>query len=64
MDKGEREGLSIGYRIGWRLRYLAMSVFGPAQLGTEDDPQVRLRRERARKVAVARAARVEHRAHH
>ena len=64
MDKDEREGLSIGYRIGWRLRYLAMSVFGPAQLGTEDDPQVRLRRERARKVAVARAERVEHRAHH
>ena len=60
MVKDEREGLSIPYRIGWRVRYVAMSVFGPAQLGTEDDPQVRLRRERARKVAAARAARLEH----
>ncbi len=62
MVKDEREGLSIGYRIGWRVRYVAMSVFGPAQLGTEDDPQVRLRRERARKVAAARVARLEHHA--
>ena len=60
MDTGGHEGLSIGYRIGWRLRYLGLSVFGPAQLGA-DDPQVRLRRERERKVAAARAARLEHR---
>ena len=63
MSKGGAEGLSIGYRIGWRLRYLATSVFGPAQLGTADDPQLGLRRERERKVAAARAARVEHDAH-
>jgi hypothetical protein len=63
MSTDGREGLSIGYRIGWRLRYLAMSVFGPAQLGSEDDPQVRLRRERERKVAAARAARLDHHAH-
>ena len=31
MSTDGREGLSIGYRIGWRLRYLAMSVFGPAR---------------------------------
>jgi hypothetical protein len=60
MSRAEVEGLSIGYRIGWRLRYLATSVFGPAQLGTADDPQVRLRRERDRRVAEARAARAEH----
>ncbi|WP_286175856.1 hypothetical protein [Arthrobacter sp. NEB 688] len=51
------EGLSLGYRIGWRVRYLLTSVFGPAQLGTEDDPQNRLRRERARRVEEARRSR-------
>jgi hypothetical protein len=61
MAKAEVEGLSIGYRIGWRLRYLATSVFGPAQLGTADDPQLKLRRERERKVAAARADREAHR---
>ena len=60
MSRAEVEGLSIGYRIGWRMRYLMMSVFGPAQLGTADDPQMRLRRERENRVAQARAARAEH----
>ena len=27
MSTDGREGLSIGYRIRWRLRYLAMRVF-------------------------------------
>ncbi|HET6968848.1 MAG TPA: hypothetical protein VFI44_11240 [Ornithinibacter sp.] len=63
MGKAEVEGLSIGYRIGWRLRYLATSVFGPAQLGTADDPQLRLRRERERRVAAARTARLGHETH-
>ena len=61
MARAEVEGLSIGYRIGWRLRYLATSVFGPAQLGTADDPQLKLRRERERKAAAARADREAHR---
>ena len=49
-------GLPIGYRIGWRLRYAATSVFGPAQLGTADDPQMKLKRERERRLQQARAA--------
>jgi hypothetical protein len=57
MGRARAEKLPIAYRIGWRLRYAAMSVFGPAQLGTADDPQMRLRRERERKVAAVRAER-------
>ncbi|WP_256794669.1 hypothetical protein [Terrabacter sp. Ter38] len=52
-----RDGLSIGYRIGYRLRLVALTVFGPAQLGEGNDPTARLARERAAKVAAARAAR-------
>ena len=48
------EGLSLGYRIGWNIRKMAMTVFGPAQLG-EEDPTERLHEERRRKVAEARA---------
>lgn len=50
------EGLSLGYRLGWNIRRIAMTVFGPAQLG-EDDPMERLREERRRKSAEARARR-------
>ncbi|MBM6402327.1 hypothetical protein [Phycicoccus sonneratiae] len=56
MARQSSEGLSLLYRLGWRFRYVTTSVFGPAQLGT-DDPQLRLRRERERKVAAARARR-------
>lgn len=48
------DGLSLGYRIGWRLRKAVMSIWGPAQLGDED-PLARLEAERARKVAEAKA---------
>ena len=53
-----------GTAIGWRLRYLAMSVFGPAQLGNDGRPaasgcaasaSARWRRPRA--------ARLDHHAH-
>jgi hypothetical protein len=54
----ENEGLTLGYRLMWRLRYVGMHVFGPAQLGDERDPQRRLQRERAAKVEAARAARL------
>lgn len=57
MATADREGLSLAYRIGWRLRYAAVSVFGPAQLSTQDDPQLKLRREKADKVEAARRAR-------
>jgi hypothetical protein len=55
----ENEGLSLGYRFMWRLRYVGMHVFGPAQLGDDSDPQRRLERERAAKVEAARAARLD-----
>ncbi len=48
------DGLSLGYRIGWRLRKAVMTVFGPAQLGGEDDPLARLEREKSAKIAEAR----------
>ncbi|MGG5260517.1 hypothetical protein [Phycicoccus avicenniae] len=51
------DGLSLGYRIGWRVRYALTSVFGPAQLGTADDPQQKLRCERERRVEQARRER-------
>ena len=56
--KSDNEGLSLGYRFMWRLKYAGMHVFGPAQLGDERDPQRRLERERAAMVVAARAARL------
>ena len=54
----DNEGLSLGYRVMWRLRYAGMHVFGPAQLGDDSDPQRRLERERAAKVEAAKAGRL------
>lgn len=53
-DVAGDEGLSLGYRLGWRIRKTVMTVFGPAQLG-DNDPLERLRVERERKIAEARA---------
>jgi hypothetical protein len=55
--RSDSEGLSLGYRILYRIRYIGLHLYGPAQLGDRDDPHVRLRRERERKVAAARARR-------
>jgi hypothetical protein len=55
-SKYPRDGLSLLYRIGWRMRQGAMHIFGPAQLGT-NDPQEILKRERIRKSAEAVAKR-------
>jgi hypothetical protein len=55
--RAESEGLSLAYRILYRIRYLGLHLFGPAQLGDAEDPHARLRRERERKVAEARRAR-------
>jgi hypothetical protein len=55
--KAEREGLSLGYRIGYRIKVLGMHMYGPAQLGDAEDPHRRLERKRAAKVAAARQAR-------
>ena len=49
-----KDGLSLGYRVGWRLRKIAMIFFGPAQLGAED-PTRKLYAEREAKIAEARA---------
>jgi hypothetical protein len=57
--RSDREGLSLGYRILYRVRYVGMHLYGPAQLGEYDDPHRRLERERAAKVAAARTARLE-----
>ena len=56
--RADREGLSLAYRLGYRLRYLSLHLFGPAQLGGGADPHRRLERERAARVAAARQARL------
>lgn len=58
MGKPHNEGLSLGYRLAYRIQMLMWEVFGPAQLGAGDDPQMRLRRRREAKVSAAREARV------
>lgn len=55
--RGKNEGLSMGYRIAYRLRIIGLGLFGPAQLGEGNDPKRRLEREREDKVAEARAVR-------
>lgn len=55
--KSENEGLSLAYRIGYRIRYAALHLFGPATLGEGDDPHARMRRQRARRMDAARARR-------
>lgn len=59
MSKADREYLTLGYRVGWRIRSLALNVFGPAQMG-RDDPQLRLQRERSARAASVRRAREAH----
>jgi hypothetical protein len=51
------DGLSLGYRLGYRLHLAALTLLGPAELDERSDPKARLRRERERKVAAARAPR-------
>jgi hypothetical protein len=47
------DGLSLGYRIRWRLTWLLLHVAGPASLSDELDPRRRMECERAAKVARA-----------
>jgi hypothetical protein len=51
------KGLSVGYRIGYRLRMIGLTLFGPAQLGEANDPKSRLVAEREARLARARAER-------
>jgi hypothetical protein len=46
----------VPWRLGYRARWLGYTFLGPAQLEGDQDPLVRLRRERQRRFAV-RAAR-------
>lgn len=59
MARSDHEGLSVWYRLGWRVRYVLTSVFGPAQLSTSEDPQSQLLRERAERVVASREARTK-----
>ena len=56
-EKLPTAGLSILYRVGWQVRRVVFTVFGPAQLGASSDPVQRLTVERRRKSAAAVAAR-------
>lgn len=53
----DRTGLSLGYRVRWRVMYLLLAWGGPPHRSLELDPRERLRRERAARVAAAHAAR-------
>lgn len=52
----DRTGLSLWYRLTWRLEYIGVSAVGPAEQTLERDPKERLRRARTQRVAEARAA--------
>lgn len=52
------EGLSVGYRVLYRVKHMGLSVFGPAELGEGEDPRRRLERERETKVLAARRKRL------
>lgn len=45
------DGLSLAYRIRWRLVWLLLHVAGPATLPDHLDPRRRMERERAARVA-------------
>lgn len=50
--KWEPRGLEdLGWRIKYRLRKAGFTVFGPAQLRPENDPLMRLTRERTERYA-------------
>ncbi len=57
--RGDRAELSLGYRVGYWVKYNGLHVFGPAQLGNSEDPQQRMKRERVAKVEAIRRARGE-----
>jgi hypothetical protein len=54
-----RDGLTLGYRIMWRLNWLLLHVAGPAEQSDEIDPRRRMERERAERVARYRAEQAE-----
>lgn len=55
-----RDGLTLGYRILWRLNWLLLHVAGPAEQSADRDPRRRMERERAERVSRYRAEQAEH----
>lgn len=53
----DKTGLGIGYRMLWRLEYIGVTCFGPAQGMAGNDPKQRLRLQRAERVKAAHEAR-------
>jgi len=49
-------GLSRGYRFLWRLKYAALTIFGPAERSVHSSPRERIKWERAVKVLRAHEA--------
>jgi hypothetical protein len=49
----DNTGLSLGYRILWRIRFAANDVYGPASRQPGLNPREQLRVERAQRVATA-----------
>jgi hypothetical protein len=49
----DKTGLSLGYRIMWRIRYAANDIYGPASRQPGLNPREQLRVERAERVATA-----------
>jgi hypothetical protein len=52
-DPYRNEGLSLAYRFFWKLEWVLLHVYGPAQLGDAHDPRVQ--KEHARRVLQAKA---------
>lgn len=46
------EGFSWLWRVGWRLEYVLLHVYGPASLDEERDPLHQMRADRARRKAL------------
>ena len=57
----ENAGLTVRYRVGWRLTYMLLHVGGPPTMDADRDPRRLMRRERAEKVRRLHATEVGHR---
>ncbi len=49
-------GLSLNYRVLWRLKYLGLSIFGPAERDFTSSPRERHKWDRAYRVLKAHEA--------
>jgi hypothetical protein len=49
-------GLGLGYRLSYRIRWFLFHIFGPPHTTPENDPIVRLKREREQRLARLAAA--------